>query len=407
MALATQCPHCRTTFKVAHDQLKLRAGLVRCGACKQIFNGIENLLPAEAGVSLPRPSVETRTVAPQAPSVPVSSSTFSSSSVSEDVQPYASASRTQEEAAPVSENEKAPPAPPSETAQTEAITPEPGSEEAPFDRPEESGAGDEPEEANEADRSTSGQTETVPDPLQRMTLLDLSEHNEEGLQAAAAPLSQPDPLDAVMAELERKPLRGAARRPQAEADAETDEVGEEEDDATDEPTFLQQGRRRQRRAHILRRLMIAGSVLLLIVLLAQAAYVWRDQLAARLPQTKPLLLEACAYLDCQVGLPSRIEAISLESSELQTLAAGSNTLVLTLLLRNHDVVAQTWPHLELSLNDNSENSVLRRVFTPADYLPKTINPRLGFPAQSEQAVRLYFELTGVKPSGYRVYLFHP
>ncbi|HVL76980.1 MAG TPA: MJ0042-type zinc finger domain-containing protein, partial [Noviherbaspirillum sp.] len=47
MALATQCPHCRTTFRVAHDQLKLRAGLVRCGACKQIFNGIENLRPPE------------------------------------------------------------------------------------------------------------------------------------------------------------------------------------------------------------------------------------------------------------------------------------------------------------------------------------------------------------------------
>jgi predicted Zn finger-like uncharacterized protein len=47
MALATRCPHCQTTFRVAHDQLKLRAGLVRCGACKQIFNGIEHLLPPE------------------------------------------------------------------------------------------------------------------------------------------------------------------------------------------------------------------------------------------------------------------------------------------------------------------------------------------------------------------------
>ncbi|HWV64041.1 MAG TPA: MJ0042-type zinc finger domain-containing protein, partial [Oxalicibacterium sp.] len=47
MALATKCPHCQTTFRVAHDQLKLRAGLVRCGHCKEIFNGIEHLLPPE------------------------------------------------------------------------------------------------------------------------------------------------------------------------------------------------------------------------------------------------------------------------------------------------------------------------------------------------------------------------
>lgn len=49
MALATQCPHCYTSFRVANDQLKLHAGLVRCGNCKQTFNGIEHLLaPGEA-----------------------------------------------------------------------------------------------------------------------------------------------------------------------------------------------------------------------------------------------------------------------------------------------------------------------------------------------------------------------
>lgn len=45
MALATQCPHCYTSFRVANDQLKLYAGMVRCGACKQTFNGIEHLIP--------------------------------------------------------------------------------------------------------------------------------------------------------------------------------------------------------------------------------------------------------------------------------------------------------------------------------------------------------------------------
>ncbi|MGH8807184.1 MAG: MJ0042-type zinc finger domain-containing protein, partial [Noviherbaspirillum sp.] len=56
MALATQCPHCHTTFRVAHDQLKLRAGLVRCGACKQIFNGIENLLRSEEAEQVNTPA---------------------------------------------------------------------------------------------------------------------------------------------------------------------------------------------------------------------------------------------------------------------------------------------------------------------------------------------------------------
>lgn len=43
MALATTCPQCKTSFKVVPDQLKLRRGLVRCGACQHVFSGIDFL----------------------------------------------------------------------------------------------------------------------------------------------------------------------------------------------------------------------------------------------------------------------------------------------------------------------------------------------------------------------------
>lgn len=42
---ATRCPHCQTRFRVTPAQLELRAGMVRCGACREIFNGREHLLP--------------------------------------------------------------------------------------------------------------------------------------------------------------------------------------------------------------------------------------------------------------------------------------------------------------------------------------------------------------------------
>jgi predicted Zn finger-like uncharacterized protein len=48
MALATQCPHCHTTFRVASDQLKLRGGIVRCGACQSIFDGSAHLIDLDA-----------------------------------------------------------------------------------------------------------------------------------------------------------------------------------------------------------------------------------------------------------------------------------------------------------------------------------------------------------------------
>ncbi|MFZ6820109.1 DUF3426 domain-containing protein [Undibacterium sp. Ji22W] len=73
MALATQCPHCYTSFRVANDQLKLHAGLVRCGSCKRTFNGIEYLLapgeaprqaPKESTAVTPIPTTELAKIAP-------------------------------------------------------------------------------------------------------------------------------------------------------------------------------------------------------------------------------------------------------------------------------------------------------------------------------------------------------
>ncbi|QOY93973.1 zinc-ribbon domain-containing protein [Massilia sp. UMI-21] len=64
MALATQCPHCGTMFRVAADQLKLRGGIVRCGACTQVFDGSAALVDmAAAAPSSALPSARRRLAA--------------------------------------------------------------------------------------------------------------------------------------------------------------------------------------------------------------------------------------------------------------------------------------------------------------------------------------------------------
>ena len=39
---STQCPHCLTVFRVTEQQLELVDGLVRCGACRQVFAATEH-----------------------------------------------------------------------------------------------------------------------------------------------------------------------------------------------------------------------------------------------------------------------------------------------------------------------------------------------------------------------------
>lgn len=46
MALTTRCPQCGTSFKVVPDQLRVRNGLVRCGACSTVFDGRACLVTA-------------------------------------------------------------------------------------------------------------------------------------------------------------------------------------------------------------------------------------------------------------------------------------------------------------------------------------------------------------------------
>ena len=69
MALATQCPHCQTRFRVASDQLKLRGGIVRCGACQRIFDGSAHLIGLDAPVAAPEaaPAVAAPDSEPPAP----------------------------------------------------------------------------------------------------------------------------------------------------------------------------------------------------------------------------------------------------------------------------------------------------------------------------------------------------
>jgi predicted Zn finger-like uncharacterized protein len=44
--MLTCCPGCSTTFRVTPEQLKMRAGKVRCGKCQTVFNALESLAEA-------------------------------------------------------------------------------------------------------------------------------------------------------------------------------------------------------------------------------------------------------------------------------------------------------------------------------------------------------------------------
>lgn len=61
-SFVTQCPHCRTSFRVSHAQLGAARGAVRCGACLHVFNAAQQLLDQGQTLAAPQaPAATPRT----------------------------------------------------------------------------------------------------------------------------------------------------------------------------------------------------------------------------------------------------------------------------------------------------------------------------------------------------------
>lgn len=548
MALATKCPHCNTTFRVAHDQLKLRGGIVRCGACNEVFDGNAALVdPAPRTpviIDLPDAVHDTAPAAAAAEAVPLEAAADTGTDAGDNaLYDIAAADAAMPSAAPESgpetESEPEPEREPVHDAMHEPV-PEPEHEsvhnpvhepapEAAYDPLTDPVADPAPELAQEPDfdLDLNGDEAPVPAAAEPVPAAAAADEQATALPAplAGAPddafdldfdidvdqaapdhavpaaehaphfdgrreptLDIPDEHLAAVAlhdsfELDAYPhvrdddLHSADERghtldagvwrsrddvhhisdepdiahsldsdaavpagdeaPAAATPAPqpADEAEDEEDDdivtlssaasagaaalapeptapATpvsarepEEPGFVKRSRRKERWGKASRIAMVCALPLLLAGLAYQAVATFRNPLAAAVPALKPALVSACALAGCKVELPSQLDALSIEQGELQTLA--DNIFSFSTSLRNQSATAQSWPHIELILNDSADKPVLRRVFAPRDYLPAGADLASGFLPRSEQSVKLYFELSRVKASGYHIAVFYP
>ncbi len=399
MLLATKCPHCKTTFKVANDQLKLQSGLVRCGICHQVFNGIEHLAPTPASTSTVRinpPNPASRYAGDDNPVVQPSPEFIAIQPVpaTADELDFDLFNMGGKKTGPDTTGNEAPKRDESQTPATTALDHQPELP-APAELLETSGQ--QPSKTgfehdihslfnNESEiehRIDSALGETI----EEINVLQPYEEFDE------SDLTAP-PKDAVPASLTVD---------DDDDRQETDEQHDADDqDDMEQITFIRQAKIRER----LRWLFSIGAMLLLIALAAQLTYQFRDLIAVSLPASKDTLTTLCKLARCQIKLPAQLDAISYEADELHTLPR-ENTFEFGLLLRNHASLPQAWPHIELTLKDPKKQVVLRRVFTPSEYLPTPQDVLAGFQPGQEQAVKLYFVADKVKATDYVVAIFYP
>lgn len=169
------------------------------------------------------------------------------------------------------------------------------------------------------------------------------------------------------------------------------------------PAFL--APQQPRVAHALLWTLLSIGVLAGLVL--QAVLHFRTEIAVVLPSTRIHLESACAKLGCEVKLPRRADLMSIESSDLQADSQRPGVIVLNALLRNRAPFAQEYPDLELTLTDQGDRPVIRRVLGADSYLQeKRAAVSQGIAGGAEETVRIYLDTSGIPATGYQLFLFY-
>lgn len=153
-------------------------------------------------------------------------------------------------------------------------------------------------------------------------------------------------------------------------------------------------------------LWITLSVGLLLALAVQAAYAFRAEISVALPQTRPLFLDLCRRLGCNMTPPAFSTYLNIEASDLKALdASAANEIELSLVVRNRAPVELPQPAFELTLTDPHDLAIARRVFLPRDYATGSASAPIR--PGGELPVHLYMSTGEVRAAGYRLYLFYP
>ena len=188
---------------------------------------------------------------------------------------------------------------------------------------------------------------------------------------------------------------GAGSESDASGLAAADDLGDLE--------FVRHAQRKARWASPGIRIALAGmSLSLLCALAAQVAHHYRDDVVSRWPDAKPAVSAWCAWANCTVGAPLRLEDIVVESSTLSG-AGTPDAFWLAVALRNRGTLAVAMPDVELSLTDSSGRLLARRALTLAELRASSALLQPG----ADSTLRVPLIATGLRVTGYTVEIFYP
>lgn len=385
--ILARCPHCETTFRAEPEALKQRAGKVRCGKCRRVFNALDHLVTE----AQPAPPTTPAVPAPLFTLTPPPSPLAPNAAAIEP--PAASEASPDTSGAPPDPSEISPETPAAPTdlpsAPPEDILPPPDVATIEADAPDEA--------SGSAGAFGTAEVTAVGDDQDTAS----ADGRVDETVATDPTLPPPDPLldgDAgQIAARDSRDIPGYSKWAEGTLSA--------------PPAHFDDG-------HRTGWLIVLCAAVLGLMLLIQVVHYWRMEIAMRWPDTRPWLEEACRSANCTVPYPRDANLINLEASELQIDPERGNMLVLNLTVKNRAPFAQEFPAIELTLTDSHDNVVVRRILSPGEWLPELdrsastpgalpVSTPPAFPANKEIAARLWIDAQDTGAVGYRVFVFYP
>ncbi|SOQ06272.1 DUF3426 domain-containing protein [Pseudomonas syringae group genomosp. 3] len=443
-SFVTQCPHCQTSFRVSHAQLSVARGVVRCGACLQVFNAARQLLEQRAiddsekvalaavPVIIEQPRAEPRLESEPGPTLtpkPTSEPISETGKAPDDDDPWQVSEmdldnlNLDEELARLEQRETRRPdtfaSPASDIGNGSgngngnvSLTAKRDTRQADEAAWVDTVHNDDVEHLPELHAEVIDHTDTSEEPAP----LSDNDRTEPSLSLDKH-LDDDEPRVPVVIQHKALPAEKAERWSAVDDDDEDHDDDHEPEpeqrgkrsrsepavrdqtllDLTDDPLQLDWQRPKPRWGR-----RFAWGLLILLALAGLAVqYVWYhfDQLA-RQDQYRPWFQQICPQIGCKV--PSKVDISQLKSSNLvvRSHPEFQGALVVDAIIYNRAPFSQPFPLLELSFSDTGGQLIASRRFKPSEYLSGEMAGKEEMPPQTPIHIALDILDPGAKAVNY-------
>ena len=143
-----------------------------------------------------------------------------------------------------------------------------------------------------------------------------------------------------------------------------------------------------------------------LLLVGQLVFFSRAHIAAIVPALRPTLERLCGAVDCKVPWLADIAYLRTERSELVCLSSSPNLIQLSATLKNRAPYSQAYPMLEVTLKDSDDQVLIRKVFSPKEYLYPSDFQLGHLNSNGTVMVNMKLDTGKVQAIGYSLYWFY-